>query len=221
MFMQTQIFKERPNNPPINAAFQVNLKRGRISYLVGPAGSGKTTLLRMLLGSQRPDRGLIAVDGKIWFHREGTRLIEILDRSVTGMFDDDLLPRHQTVQAILARALPQWPPPVRARRVAALLECIGMERLAKRTVLHLSLEQRWRLAMARALAPKPRLLLLDEPFALIAPENVEALEAELQAMAREEGTSVLISDAGDRPQDRHGATVLPMHEGRIERVITG
>ena len=40
MFMQTQIFKERHNNPPINAAFQVNLKRGRISYLVGPAGSG-------------------------------------------------------------------------------------------------------------------------------------------------------------------------------------
>ena len=221
MFMRTQIFKERHNNPPINAAFQVNLKRGRISYLVGPAGSGKTTLLRMLLGSQRPDQGLIAVDGKFWFQREGSRLIETLDRSVSGMFDDDLLPRHQTVQAILARALPLWPPPVRARRVAALLERIGMERLAKRTVLQLSLEQRWRVAMARALAPKPRLVLMDEPFALIAPGNVEALEAELQAMAREEGASVLISDAGDRPLDRPGATVLPMHEGRIQRVITG
>jgi ABC-type sulfate/molybdate transport systems ATPase subunit len=221
MFMQTQIFKERPNNPPINAAFQVNLKRGRISYLVGPAGSGKTTLLRILLGSQRPDQGLIAVDGKIWFHRDGSRLIETLDRSVSGMFDDDLLPRHQTVQAIIARALPLWAPPVRARRVAALLERIGMVRLAKRRVLNLSLEQCWRLAMARALAPKPRLLLLDEPFARITPGKVEALEAELQAMVREEGASVLLSDAGDRPQDREGATVLPIHEGRIQRVIIG
>ncbi len=221
MFMQTQIVKERTNKPPINASFQVNLKRGRVSFLVGPPGSGKSTLLRILLGSQRPDQGLIAVDGKIWFHRDGGRLIETLDRSVSGMFADDLLPRHQTVQAILARALSLWPPPARARRVAALLERIGMQRLAKRRVLDLSLEQCWRLAMARALAPKPRLVLLDEPFALSAPGKVESLESELRVMVREEGASALLSDAGDRPRNRQGDLILPMNEGRIQRVIAG
>jgi ABC-type sulfate/molybdate transport systems ATPase subunit len=217
MFIQTQIIKHRPGNAPVQATFQVNLKRGRIHWLVGPAGSGKSTLLHILQGRQRPDQGLIAVDGRIWFHRDGNRFIETLDREVNGVFGDEVLSRHQTAQAVLARALPQWPPATRAHRVAELLERIGLERLGKRKVLELSSDQCWRLVLARALASKPRLVLLDEPFALLEPEKLGLFDSDLRLLAREEGAAVLLSDSGIRTQGRPGDMILAMAEGRVLR----
>ncbi|MDR3673332.1 MAG: ATP-binding cassette domain-containing protein [Holophaga sp.] len=219
MYIQSDIAMQRPGLPPLQAAFQLNLKHGRMNFLVGPPGSGKSALLRILLGRQRPDRGLIAADGRIWFHRNGEGLIETLDRPVTGAFHEDILSRHQTVLAVLARALPDWPPQARARRVAELLVRFGMKRLAKRRVMDLDLEQCWLLVLARAFAPRPKLLLLDEPFLNLAPEQIQRLEAELRAMVRAEGVSVLVSDAGNRPLGRPGDLILPMAMGQVLRVF--
>jgi ABC-type sulfate/molybdate transport systems ATPase subunit len=139
---------------------------------------------------------------------------------VSAVFSEDTLSRHQTVHAVLARALPDWPPPARDRRLEELLERSGMKRLAKRRVLDLKAEQGWMLVLARALAPRPKLLLLDEPFARLAPEQVERLEAVLRDRVREEGVSVLLSDAGGRPLGRPGELILPMAMGRVQRAFT-
>jgi ABC-type sulfate/molybdate transport systems ATPase subunit len=218
MFIQFEIVKQRPDAPPLQAAFKLNLKHGRINFLVGPAGSGKSTLLRVLSGRQRPDQGIIAADGRIWFYRNGSGLIETLDRSVSAVFSEDILSRHQTVHAVLARALSDWPSVARDRRLDELLERIGMKRLAKRKVMHLSAEQGWMLVLARAFAPRPRLLLLDEPFARLEPKQVERLEALLRDLVRKEDVSALISDAGDRPLGRQGELILPMAMGQVQRV---
>jgi ABC-type branched-subunit amino acid transport system ATPase component len=79
-----------------------------------------------------------------------------------------------------------------------------MQRLAKRRVLDLNVEQVWMLVLARALASRPKLLLLDEPFARLAPEQVERLEASLRAWVREEGVPAHISNIGNRPLVRPG-----------------
>ena len=220
MFIQFEIVKQRPDGPPLQAAFQVDLKPGQLTFLVGPPGSGKSTLLRILAGRQRADQGLIAVDRLIWFHRNGRGLIETLDRSVSTVFSEDTPSKQQTVHAVLAGALADLPPAARGRRLEELLKRSGMKRLANCKVMHLTAEQGWMLVLARAMAPRPRLLLLDEPFARLGSAQVKRLEAVLRDRAREEGIPVLISDAESRPLGHPGELILPMDGGRVKRAFT-
>jgi ABC-type sulfate/molybdate transport systems ATPase subunit len=219
MYIQVECTKDRPGRPPLQAAFQLNLKHGRITFLAGPPGSGKSTLLDLLLGRLRPDKGFITADGKIWFKGDGNLFVEPLDRPVRAVRDDEILSRHQTAQAILSRALPHWPSPTRARRVAVLLDRIGLGRLANRKVLELDPEQSWKLALARALAPHPRLLLLDEPFAGLDAGPCGRFEADLRQLALEEKVAVLLSDACSGPLARSEDFLLSIAGGQIQRSI--
>jgi ABC-type sulfate/molybdate transport systems ATPase subunit len=215
MFIRADFTKLRPGKPAIQASFQLNLKHGRINYLVGPPGSGKRTLFEILLGRLRPDQGSLTADGKIWFQGDAGLFVEILDRPVNAVLGGDILSRHQTVRAILSRALSHWPTRTRARRVAVLLDRIAMERSAECKVLELDLVQRWKLTLARALASRPGLLLVDEPFAFLDPGMSERFESDLRLLVREEGASVLISDAGNRPLGHSGDLLLRIEAGRI------
>lgn len=131
---------------------------GEIVALLGSSGSGKTTLLRVIAGLLRPDGGTVSwgeVDlAAVPTHRRGFGLV----------FQDFALFPHLDVGANVAFGIADLPPAERARRVSEELERVGLSGFDRRPVGRLSGGQAQRVAVARSLAPRPRLLLLDEPL---------------------------------------------------------
>lgn len=147
------------------ASDNVNFKieQGKLIGLLGPSGSGKTTILRMIAGLETPDEGDIIIDGiKV-------NDIEPGRRGIGFVFQNYALFRHMTVYDNIAFGLVVQKAKKEDihKKVAELIELIGLKGLDKRYPGQLSGGQRQRVAFARALAPNPQLLLLDEPFAAI------------------------------------------------------
>lgn len=139
------------------------ITEGRIVALLGPSGSGKTTILRMLAGLEHPDEGDI--------HIAGQRVNEIVPakRGIGFVFQNYALFRHMTVFDNIAFGLDVQNKDRGKieKRVTELLDLVGLANLRDRYPGELSGGQRQRVAFARALAPRPHVLLLDEPFAAI------------------------------------------------------
>jgi iron(III) transport system ATP-binding protein len=161
--------------------------RGEIVALLGPSGCGKTTLLRLIAGFERPDGGSVTVDGRLvaspgaWIAPEARR--------VGMVFQDYALFPHLTVAGNVGFGLPRR---TRASRVPELLAIVGLDGLERRYPHELSGGQQQRVALARALAPSPELVLLDEPWSNVDPFLRESLRAEVAAIIRPLGVSVLL-----------------------------
>ena len=134
---------------------------GGFAAVLGPSGSGKTTLLRLIAGFDQPDRGRIALNGDTFDDRQ--HHVPAHRRGIGYVPQEGLLFPHLSVAENVGFGLPR-----RRRsgqRVTDLLELIGLGGLGERRPHELSGGQQQRVAVARALAPEPRLMLLDEPFA--------------------------------------------------------
>ena len=141
----------------------IRIPKGRLVALLGPSGSGKTTILRMIAGLETPDSGEILIGGRVVNDVPGS------ERGIGFVFQSYALFRYMTVYDNVAFGLR-----VKKRgkkeideRVRELLELVGCAGLERRFPSQLSGGQRQRVAFARALAPDPEILLLDEPFAAI------------------------------------------------------
>jgi len=147
------------------ASDNVNFKieQGKLIGLLGPSGSGKTTILRMIAGLETPDEGDIIINGV------KVNDIEPGKRGIGFVFQNYALFRHMTVYDNIAFGLVVQKAKKEDihKKVTELIELIGLKGLDKRYPSQLSGGQRQRVAFARALAPNPQLLLLDEPFAAI------------------------------------------------------
>ena len=139
------------------------IERGRLVALLGPSGSGKTTLLRMIAGLETPNSGDIYIDGR------RVNDIPASKRGIGFVFQSYALFRYMTVYDNVAFGLELQKVPKNEikKRVMELLEITGLSGMEKRYPNQLSGGQRQRVAFARALAPNPQVLLLDEPFAAI------------------------------------------------------
>ena len=139
------------------------IEKGKLIGLLGPSGSGKTTILRMIAGLEQPDSGEIIIDGKV------VNDIPASERGIGFVFQSYALFRYMTVYDNIAFGLKvqKADKTYIKKRVTELIELIGLKGLEKRYPSQLSGGQRQRVAFARALAPNPQLLLLDEPFAAI------------------------------------------------------
>src|SRR5215207_230589 len=138
----------------------VEIPSGSLTALLGPSGSGKSTLLRVIAGLERPDTGTVELDG-----RDATTLPP-QRRGVGFVFQHYAAFKHMTVRENVAFGLKVRRRPkaeIRAR-VTELLELVQLPGLADRYPAQLSGGQRQRMALARALAVEPQVLLLDEPF---------------------------------------------------------
>lgn len=138
------------------------VKPGDILCLAGASGSGKTTLLRLIAGFELPDSGAITLAGQPVV--DDSRALPPEQRGIGMVFQDYALFPHLTVAKNIAFGLKRRPRRERRQRVEQLLEMIGLPGVAKRYPHQLSGGQRQRIAIARALAPEPRLVLLDEAF---------------------------------------------------------
>ncbi|MBR2090606.1 MAG: ATP-binding cassette domain-containing protein, partial [Fibrobacter sp.] len=141
----------------------VGIEKGKLIGLLGPSGSGKTTILRMIAGLENPDSGEIIIDGKVINNVPASK------RGIGFVFQSYALFRYMTVFDNVAFGLKIAKKPANEikERVHELLDLVGLSGLEKRYPSELSGGQRQRVAFARALAPNPQLLLLDEPFAAI------------------------------------------------------
>jgi molybdate transport system ATP-binding protein len=142
--------------------------------LVGPSGAGKTTVLRALAGLVRPDRGVIALNGDVWFDSTSERELPPEGRSVGLVFQDYALFPHMTVAQNVgygARKDPQ-----------SLLASFGIAHLVDERPTALSGGERQRVALARALARDPDVLLLDEPLAALDTHTRGRVRGELREL---------------------------------------
>ena len=170
------------------AGTSVTVAAGEVVGLLGPSGSGKSTLLRVIAGLLRPDRGAVCIDGadatSIPTHR----------RNVGMVFQDEQLFEHLDVAGNVAFGLRMRgdDQSVRHRRVAEMLDLVGLTDFERRRVRDLSGGEAKRVALARSLAPSPRVLLLDEPLTGLDRELHDRLTADLAAILRAERTTSLL-----------------------------
>lgn len=189
---------------------------GQITTIVGPSGSGKTTTLRAIAGLELPDSGSIAVDGVDW-----TR-IPVRKRRVGLVFQHYALFSHMTVRDNVAFGLKAHGASTNqiVDRVHELLELVQLKDVAERYPSQLSGGQQQRVAFARALAPNPAVLLLDEPFgALDAHVRVELRRFLRELHERTHTTTVLVThDQEEALEISH--RIVVMQSGRVVQVGT-
>jgi len=184
--------KTFPSRPPVVAldAVDLTIPTGTLAVVLGESGSGKTTLLRALAGFERLDDGTIELGGRVV--TSPTVNVPPERRRVGIVPQEGSLFPHLTVAANIAYGLP------RSRRrgadplVADLLDMVGLAGLAERYPHQLSGGQQQRVAVARALAPEPEVVLLDEPFAALDATLRGRLRNDVADALREAGATALL-----------------------------
>lgn len=189
------------------------IQGGRLVALLGPSGSGKTTILRMIAGLEQPDSGEIRIDGKVVNDVPGS------ERGIGFVFQSYALFRYMTVYENIAFGLRVKKTPKREmdRRVRELLSLIGCEGLERRYPGQLSGGQRQRVAFARALAPNPKILLLDEPFAAIDARIRLELRSWLREMITRLGITSIFVTHDQNEAIEVADDIIVTNEGRIEQ----
>jgi thiamine transport system ATP-binding protein len=178
---------------------------GEILALLGPSGSGKSTLLRVVAGLLAPDAGRVEIDGvdvtRVATHRRGVGMV----------FQDEQLFPHRDVGENVAFGLRMTGVGTadRTARVEELLALVGLSGFARRSVTSLSGGEAKRVALARALAPAPRVLLLDEPLTGLDADLHDRLAVDLRAVLTRIGTTAV-----HVTHDRSEATVV------ADRIVT-
>lgn len=172
------------------ATFEVDLdvKTGSLTGLFGPSGSGKTTLLRILAGLTQPEAGFIQVENRVWLDTDQRVNLPVQQRKVGMVFQDAALFPNMTVRQNIEFAAENRRDPI----VNELLELVGLVKLADRKPATLSGGQRQRVALIRALARRPEVLLLDEPFSALDRETRNQLLTELLRLHRQFGTTTVL-----------------------------
>jgi molybdate transport system ATP-binding protein len=166
--------------------------RDAVTGLFGPSGSGKTLTLDCLAGLVRPDTGRIVLGERVLFDAAAGVDLAPRHRRLGYVFQGYALFPHLSVADNVAFGLRALPRDNRRRRVAEVLERLGLSALARRRPGELSGGERQRVALGRALAPEPALLLLDEPFSALDLPLRRALRDDLAGVLREWGTAAVI-----------------------------
>ena len=165
----------------------LHVERGDTVALLGPSGSGKSTLLRVIAGIVAPDAGRVVLDGADVTAQPTHR------RSIGMVFQDEQLFPHLDVAGNVGFGLRMAgvAKPERVERVAELLGLVGLDGFAARRIDRLSGGERKRVALARSLAPSPKLLLLDEPLTGLDRELHDRLAGEVRDLLATLGTTAV------------------------------
>jgi len=187
--------------PDITISADFSVPEATTTVLWGESGSGKTTILSCIAGLARPDSGLVAIHGRKVFSSGDGLDLPTRERGVGFVFQHYALFPHLTALENVALALEGGE--AGRKRARAYLERFGISGLANRKPGFLSGGERQRLALARALAVEPRILLLDEPFSALDRKTKEAMYREFQGLRAELTMSVILVS-----HDRHEAELL-------------
>jgi sulfate transport system ATP-binding protein len=189
---------------------------GSLTALLGPSGGGKTTLLRCIAGLEEPDTGVIRMDGRDVTH------VPVRRRGIGFVFQHYAAFKHMSVADNVAFGLTVRKRPKREvdARVSELLELVGLSHLAGRRPHQLSGGQRQRMALARALAVDPNVLLLDEPFGALDARVREELRTWLRRLHDEVHVTTLFVTHDQTEAMEIAEQIVVVNEGRIEQTAT-
>ena len=214
MYVEMRNIYKQYGDFPASDNVSFGVEKGRLVALLGPSGSGKTTLLRMIAGLETPNAGDIYIDG------QRMNDIPAAKRGIGFVFQNYALFRYMTVfdNVAFGLELQKVPKAQMKKRVMELLELTGLSGMEKRYPNQLSGGQRQRVAFARALAPNPQVLLLDEPFAAIDAKVRTELRSWLKEMVEKLGiTSIFVTHDQDEAVEVADEIIITNH-GRIEQM---
>jgi sulfate transport system ATP-binding protein len=195
---------------------ELSVPSGALTALLGPSGGGKSTLLRIIAGLEKPDTGTVEIDGS-----DATTLAP-RHRDVGFVFQHYAAFTHLTVYKNVAFGLEirKQPKDEIRRRVHEMLELVHLEQFADRLPAELSGGQRQRMALARALAIKPKVLLLDEPFGALDAKVRKELRDWLRQLHKEmQVTTVFVTHDQEEALEVSDQIVVINH-GRVEQIGT-
>ena len=198
---------------PVIAHASFDVAHGEVVALLGPSGGGKSTLLRAIAGLEPVTAGSISWDGQdlagVPPHRRGIGLV----------FQDGQLFVHQSVAENVAYGLRVQGVPAHKRRerAAELLELVGLPGFESRSVTDLSGGERQRVALARSLAPRPRLLLLDEPLSALDRSMRDRLATDLAELLRSTQTTAILVTHDEGEAGTVADRTLRIVQGRVEQ----
>jgi sulfate/thiosulfate transport system ATP-binding protein len=194
----------------------VDIPSGSLTALLGPSGGGKSTLLRIIAGLETPDSGMVEIAGA-----DSTRLSP-QRRNVGFVFQHYAAFKHMTVASNVAFGLKirKRPKAEIDKRVGELLELVHLEQFASRYPAQLSGGQRQRMALARALAVEPQVLLLDEPFGALDAQVRKELRAWLRRLHDEVHVTTVFVTHDQEEAMEVADSIVVMADGRVRQVGT-
>jgi len=207
---------EKSFDRPAVRGISLKLEQGRILCLLGPSGCGKTTLLRLIGGLEEPDRGKIVFEG-----RDVTQKPVHL-RQFGMMFQEFALFPHKNVFDNVAFGLQMLNLDTARveKQTADMLELTGLGEMGQRNVAELSGGERQRVALARSLAPEPRLLMLDEPLGSLDRALRERLLGEIRSILKALQMTAIFVTHDQSEAFSVGDEIAVMNQGRVVQVNT-
>lgn len=197
----------------LDVSFELGAESG---VLFGASGAGKTTLLRLIAGLARPDSGRLVLGGTVWFDGARRTSVPLRHRRIGMIFQEDLLFPHRDVAANIRFGLKGWGRPEAEERLRQVAGLCGVGHLLDRRPETLSGGERQRVGLARALAPRPRLLLADEPVsALDLPARHELVDR-LRLIQRSESVPLLYVTHSPAEAVALGDRLFLLRDGKIE-----
>jgi sulfate/thiosulfate transport system ATP-binding protein len=192
----------------------LTVRSGALTALLGPSGGGKSTLLRIIAGLEKPDAGTVEIDGE-----DATRVAP-RHRDVGFVFQHYAAFTHLSVFRNVAFGLEirKRPKDEIRRRVHELLELVHLEQFADRLPAQLSGGQRQRMALARALAVEPKVLLLDEPFGALDAKVRKELRDWLRRLHDEVNVTTVFVTHDQEEALEVSDEIVVINEGRVEQV---
>ena len=217
MFLELrQLDIQYPGSPsPAVRGVNLGLRSGDIGVLIGPSGCGKTTLLRAVAGLEPVTGGQILLSNRVVSEKGHTEPAE--RRRIGMVFQDYALFPHMDVGRNVAFGLAHLPTPARQKRVAEVLDLVGLTGSDHRFAHELSGGQQQRVALARALAPKPDLLLLDEPFSNLDIDLRERLAQEVRNILKAAQATALLVTHDQLEAFAIGDVIGVMNEGQLHQ----
>lgn len=190
-----------------------SLKEGEILCLLGPSGSGKTTLLRLLAGLETADAGNFLFDGL------DMATVPPHKRNFGMMFQEYALFPHKNVADNIGFGLEmaKWTKGKQEQRIREMLELVGLQNKSKRQIDELSGGERQRVALARSLAPQPRLLLLDEPLGSLDRVLRDRLAGEIRTILKKQKVTAVFVTHDQAEAFAVADRIAILKEGRLEQ----
>ena len=205
----------RQVHPGLTIDVEVTVQ-AELGILFGRSGAGKTSILRLIAGLDTPDAGSIRVGETVLFDRDGRINRRLRDRRVGYVFQHDVLFPHLDVEHNVRYGLHGWPRREATERAREVAELCGISHLLNRTIMTLSGGERQRVGLARAIAPRPRVLLCDEPVSALDLDARYRLLARLREVQRVEAIPILLVTHAVDEALTFGDRLWLLEAGRVE-----
>ena len=203
---------------PVSLNIDFRANEGEMVALVGPSGSGKSTILRALAGLEKPIEGKLIVGGQRWFDSERGVFVSVRQRRVGMVFQSYALFPHLTALENVAEAISDHQGSEKISIAREYLARVNLEGLGERHPGNMSGGQRQRVAVARALARKPDVLLLDEPFSAVDKVTRTRLQRELVELRGSLSIPIILVTHDIEEAARLADRIAVLHEGQILQI---